>query len=40
VRLMAAGILYWPLVVYLLYRTSFIVPPSWLQRRIPVLLRA
>jgi O-antigen/teichoic acid export membrane protein len=39
-RLALAAILYWPPVAYLLYRSNFIAPPSYLERLIPAALRA
>lgn len=38
-RLSLAALLYWPLVLYLLYRTNFVVPPSRVERLIPRALR-
>lgn len=38
-RLGLAGILYWPIVAYLLYRAKFIVPPAKWARLIPAALR-
>jgi O-antigen/teichoic acid export membrane protein len=38
-RLVFAAILYWPFVMYLLYRAKYLVPPLRLERLIPSALR-